>query len=170
MPSTDSTVSHPSQADLAGLIDALLAAGVEFIVVGGAAAVLHGAPTTTLDLDIVHRQTSENIDRLSRLLEQLGAIHRDLAGRIIRPSADALAGQGQLNLSTSLGPLDPLCRLHDGRGYDELLPHSVVLADGERRIRVVDLPTLIAIKAATGRAKDRLVVPLLGALLEDDTE
>ncbi len=163
-------MSHPQQADLAALIDALLAGNVEFIVVGGAAAVLHGAPTTTLDLDIVHQRTPQNVERLALVLEQLDAMHRDLAGRVIRPARDALAGDGQLNLSTSLGPLDPLCRLHDGRGFDDLLPHSIVLTDGDREIRVVDLETLITIKASTGRAKDRLVLPLLGALLDDDSE
>ncbi len=40
-------MSRPKQADLAALIESLTSAGVEFIVVGGAAAVLHGAPTST---------------------------------------------------------------------------------------------------------------------------
>jgi hypothetical protein len=47
--------SHPKEADLPGLLEKLCEAGVEFIVVGGAAAVLQGAPITTADLDIVHR-------------------------------------------------------------------------------------------------------------------
>ena len=46
---------------------------VEFVIVGGVAAVLHGAPVTTLDLDIVPRQTSENVTRLWELLERLDA-------------------------------------------------------------------------------------------------
>jgi len=78
-----------------------------------------------------------------------------------------LAGGGQLDLLTTLGPLDLLGRLHDGRGYDELLPHSEVLSEGARRVRVVDLPTLIEIKTNAGRAKDRLVVPMLLALLRE---
>jgi len=48
---------HPPRADLAALVQALVGASVEFVVVGGAAAVLCGAPVTTLDLDIVHRRT-----------------------------------------------------------------------------------------------------------------
>ena len=43
---------HPEQADLESLLDGLGEAGVEFIVVGGAAAVLLGAPVTTQDLDM----------------------------------------------------------------------------------------------------------------------
>ncbi|HEY6476695.1 MAG TPA: hypothetical protein VI456_08935 [Polyangia bacterium] len=154
-------MSHPPRADLDALVQALLGAGVEFIVVGGAAAVLHGAPITTQDLDIVHRRTPENVQRLSELLAKLDATFR---GRDLRPSAPLLSGQGQLNLSTSLGPLDPICVLHDGRGYDELLPHTQILTDGSSQIRVLDLETLIAVKAAAARARDKLVLPILLAL------
>ena len=48
----------------------------------------------------------------------------DLAHRGLRPTAEMLAGKGQINLSTSLGPLDPLCELDAGQGYDELLAHT----------------------------------------------
>jgi hypothetical protein len=154
-------VSHPRVADLDALIQALLGAGVEFIVVGGAAAVLHGAPVTTQDLDVVHRRTTDNVQRFAALLGDLDATFR---GRDLRPTADLLAGRGQLNLSTRLGPLDPLCQLHDGRGYEELLPHSEILTDGTSRIRALDLDTLIAVKAGTGRARDQLVLPILMAL------
>ncbi len=160
-------MSHPREADLAQLIRELIAAKVEFLVVGGAAAVLHGAPTTTRDLDIVHRQTSENISRLTALLEKLETYVREPGDRRIKPSSQLLAGSGQLNLLTSLGPLDTLCRIHDGRGYDELLPHTQELSDGNVTIRVLDLETLIEIKSKTGRARDHLVVPILLALRDE---
>jgi hypothetical protein len=160
---------HPRQADLRALVEALVGAGVEFIVVGGGAAVLQGAPTTTLDLDIVHRQTPENISRLLQLLDSLGAYIREAGNRRLRPDASLLMGQGQIRLSTDLGPLDPLCRLHDGRGYEELLVHSEVVTDGQIQLRVIDLPTLIEIKSTTGRSKDKLIVPVLLALLAERT-
>ena len=155
---------HPEQADLESLIEALDGAGVEFIVVGGAAAVLHGAPITTQDVDIVHRTDPDNVDRLMSVLSDLDARVRDLAGRRISPSRDALLGTGQIKLTTSRGPLDILCRLHDGRDFEALAPHSVEMTDGALRLRVLDLQTLIDIKAATGRARDRMVVPILLAL------
>lgn len=165
--SPGSAVSHPREADLDALIQLLVEAGIEFIVVGGAAAVLHGAPTTTRDLDIVHRRTVENVDRLVALLERLDAVIREPGNRRLRPSASLLLGNGQLNLSTQLGPLDPLCILHDGRGYDELLPLTEIVSDEAVSLRVLDLPTLIAVKAAAGRPKDRIVVPILLALLAE---
>jgi hypothetical protein len=158
-------VSHPSNADLGSLISALTEGGVDFIVVGGAAAVLHGAPVTTIDLDIVHEQSESNVQRLITVLQALDARVRDPAGRILRPDITMLAGVGQILLTTRLGPLDILCRLHDGRGYDELLPNSVQVQDGTTQIRIVGLADLIAIKSSTGRARDQLVVPILLALL-----
>jgi hypothetical protein len=158
---------HPKRADLESLLVALCGAEIEFIVVGGAAAVLQGAPITTQDLDIVHRKTPENIARLIALLNDLDAFFRPtLSGRYIRPTPEHLAGNGQLNLTTKLGPLDPLC-LMDGRSYESLLPHTDEVTDGSLRLRVLDLATLIETKRQTGRAKDLLSLPILLALLEE---
>jgi predicted nucleotidyltransferase len=153
---------HPPQADLGALIAALAEAGVEFIVVGGAAAVLHGAPITTQDLDLVHSRSPENVQRLLALLQRLDTILRDSRG--LRPTAELLSSSGQLLLSTSLGPLDLLGVLHDQRGYEELLPSTELVSDGSIRIRVLNLEALIAVKAAAGRAKDKLTLPMLVAL------
>ncbi len=161
-------MSHPKQADIEALLTALLEGGVEFIVVGGVAAVLHGAPTTTQDLDIVHGRAADNVKRLLAVLHQLDARHRDAAGRVLPPTEAELGGTGQLNLSTRLGPLDPLCQLHDGRGYDDLLEHSELMTDDALTIRVLDLDTLIQVKASTGRARDRLIVPILLALRDEE--
>jgi len=150
------------------LLGELIDAGVEFIVVGGTAAVLHAAPVTTQALDIVHRRTPENVARLMAVLQKLDAVMRyDLANRSLRPTAEMLLGHGQINFSTTLGPLDPLCELGEGQGYDELLSHTVVFSDGPLTLRVLDLPTLIDVKSRTGRAKDRAVLAILIATLEE---
>jgi hypothetical protein len=160
--------SHPKAADLPALVAKLCDAGVEFIIVGGAAAVLQGAPVTTFDLDIVHRRTPENVARLLDVLLELDATMRyDFARRGLRPTAEMLAGRGQINLSTSLGPIDPLCELDAGQGYDELLAHSVTLTDSGRVLRVLGLPMLIAVKTKAGRLKDRMVLPILVATLQE---
>jgi hypothetical protein len=160
--------SHPKAADLPALLAKLCDAGVEFIVVGGAAAAFQGAPITTIDLDIVHRRTPENVARLLEVLLQIDATMRyDFAHRGLRPTAEMLAGRGQINLSTTLGPIDPLCELDEGRGYDELLAHSRLVIDEGRQLRVLDLPTLIQVKTKAGRPKDRLALPILIATLQE---
>ena len=50
--------------------------GGEVIIVGMAAAILQGVPTTTWDLDIVHRRTAENVHRLLQVLKEIGAVAR----------------------------------------------------------------------------------------------
>jgi hypothetical protein len=156
-----------SPSDLEGLLRVLSEQEISFIIVGGIAAVLHGAPTTTFDLDIVPQQSEANLSRLMDMLRAHGTLVRDPAGRHIEPSPAALRGCGQLQLMTDLGPLDILCRLHDGRGFEDLKPSTVVLDTDGLQLRVLDLPTLIDIKRNTGRARDRMVVPLLLALLRE---
>ncbi|MEO8605090.1 MAG: hypothetical protein ABI629_21160 [bacterium] len=162
-----SDVPRPVQADLIGLLDALSTCDVEFIVVGGAAALLHGGLAMTQDLDIVPRLVSDNIERLVAALAGIDTEIREPGTRHLRPTAELLAAGGQVRLLSNLGPLDVLGRLHDGRSYDDLLAHSEWIEDGTRHIRVVDLATLIEIKSAAGRAKDRIVLPMLVRLLQD---
>ena len=154
-------------ADVGELLRRLCDAGVEFIVVGGAAAVLHGAPITTEDLDIVHRRTPENVARLKALLDDLHAHVRELANRKLPVSQSALAGEGHVLVSTELGPLDCLGTIVEGRGFDELFSRSETMSDEGIQFRVIDLPTLIEIKQSTGRAKDRLMLPVLLALSDE---
>jgi len=157
----------PRVADVGELLRQLADAGVEFIVVGGAAAVIHGAPITTEDLDIVHRRTPENVSRLKTVLDQLDAHVRELANRRLPPQESALLGEGHVLLSTRVGPLDCLGMLADGRGFEELLPHTESIEEEGIEFRIVDLVTLIDLKRKTGRAKDLLMLPVLVALAEE---
>ena len=153
--STRSRRSEPF--DLLAIFDAL--AGVDYVVVGGVAATLHGAPRLTFDLDIVPNPSTVNVDRLVRALETLGAYVREPGNRRLPVTRQLLTGSvkraGQLRLRTRSGPLDILWRLHDGSGYREIAARSVVLADQERRIRVVGIEALIEIKQAAGRPRDQ---------------
>lgn len=150
-----------------GALASLHAAGIEFAVVGGTAAVLLGVPMTTEDLDIVHRRAEDNVERLMNWLLSHDAFHRlDLARRRLPPARAALLGTGHLNLQTSLGKLDVLCELRPGEGYDEILPETVIL-EGKVPVRVLALPRLIEVKKAANRPKDRLALPLLIAALEE---
>ncbi len=80
-------MSYPTRADLGELLRTLAAGNIEFIIIGGTAAVLHGAPTTTFDLDIVHRRTSDNVERLLVVLQNLDALVREPTHRRLRPTS-----------------------------------------------------------------------------------
>jgi hypothetical protein len=155
-----------SASQLDALIDALLDAGVEFVLIGGTAAVLHGAPIVTGDIDIVHQRSAENVARLLTVLRAVEARSRADA-RNLAPTAELLLGRGHVLLDTRLGPLDILCELAPDQDYAWLRERSDVVPRGRGELRIVDLPTLIELKTKTGRLKDRLTVPILMATLEE---
>lgn len=143
-------------------------AGVEFILVGGLAAALNGAPVNTFDIDIVHSRDAGNIARILPVLEALDAIFRMQPERRLKPNASHLASTGHQNLLTRLGPLDLLGTIGRNLGYPDLLPHSIELEIGEGlRIRVLNLETLIALKEQRGGEKDLAVLPILRRTLEE---
>jgi hypothetical protein len=150
------------------LLQGLVEAGISFIVVGGAAGVILGAPIVTLDLDIVHQKAPDNIDRLLAWLLGHGAYHRyDLANRRLPPTREQLAGEGHLNLQLDLGKLDVLCQLSAGEDYENLIEDTVLVENGSFQLRVLELHRLIAVKARAGRPKDRAVLPVLMATLDE---
>jgi hypothetical protein len=51
----------------------LAAEGVEFLVIGGVGAVLHGSAMLTHDLDIWPKRTPDNLERLARALRTMHA-------------------------------------------------------------------------------------------------
>jgi hypothetical protein len=156
------------RGDMVRILAALEAGGVDFIVVGGVAAVLQAVPVVTMDVDIVHLRSPENIERLLAVLEELDACFwPDPAHRRLPPRASDLAGQGHLLLQTTLGRLDVLCQITGDRGYEELLPHTTAIDELGLHLRVLDLPTLALVKTEAGRPKDRLIVPLIIATLEE---
>ncbi|MCP4870699.1 MAG: hypothetical protein GY898_18515 [Proteobacteria bacterium] len=160
-------MSSPPTADLERLLDHLVASGVEFILIGGAAAVWHGAPVTTRDIDIVHRRSDDNAARLLGALEELDVHIIEPAKRRLKPSLEMLLGNGQLNLATSLGPVDVLCQLHDGRGYEDLVEHTVLATGDAGELLILDAVTLVEIKSAIGRYRDKLAVAYLLTLIEN---
>jgi hypothetical protein len=140
---------------------------VDFVVVGGVAAVLGGAPISTFDLDIVHDRASTNVARLLSALTDLDARYRDLTGRDLRPEARGLEGEGHHLLLTRCGPLDVLGRIGAGRGYQDLIGDGVMRSIGDLSVCVLGLEALIRSKVEAGRDKDRAVLPILRRTLEE---
>jgi hypothetical protein len=151
-------------------LDVLARHGVDFVVVGGVAAVLAGAPISTFDLDIVPARNPDNLVRLVAALSEIDARYRDLTGRDLRPDAAGLAGPGHHLLLTTCGPIDVLGTIGQGDGYDQLLADVVERQIGEHRVRTLGLASLIRTKEAAGRAKDLAVLAILRRTLEESTK
>ena len=155
-----------SESDFAAVLEVLSKHGVDFIVVGGVCAVLLGAPVATFDIDIVHSRTEDNLRRLKKALGELGAHYRDHLPREIEPSQEALSRTGHHLLATKHGPLDVLGAIGIDDDYAELNSHTedVEIAEGVV-VKILDLPTLIAVKEKTARAKDNYMLEILREML-----
>ena len=62
--------------DPAEILRVLSNHGVAFVVVGHAAAILHGSPTVTDDIDVTPAQDIDNAERLYEALASIHAVHR----------------------------------------------------------------------------------------------
>ena len=149
------------RSDFLEILQVLRAREVDFIVVGGVSGVLHGAPISTIDLDLVHSRSGANIDRLLLALGALDAFARGRGEQRIRPDRSHLESPGHQLLMTKHGPLDLLGAVQGGRGYDDLMAHTVELTLGTLSVRVLDLDTLIDLKERLGREKDLAVIAIL---------
>ncbi len=154
--------------DYLAILEVLAAHHVDFVVIGGIGAVLHGAPIITFDMDIVHSRSPDNVTRLLRALEDLDACYRIQPELRIRPLASHLFSPGHQLLTTRLGYLDVLGEIGANRGYDQLLAHTVeVELESGRKVRVLSLEMLIKVKEEAGRDKDNAVLPVLRQTLKE---
>jgi hypothetical protein len=149
---------------LTTLLAELAASGVEFILVGGLAAVAQGAPVTTHDIDIVPHRTADNIDVLCQFLRTHSAQYRGRPDRL-EPAAHALLGTGHHLLSTDLGPLDVLGAIEGGRDYEALIPHAITIDLDGRQLRVLSLEMLAELKRLSPHPKDKLMLAILEAMI-----
>lgn len=153
--------------DFLRLLEVLTSAGVDFIVVGGTAAVLHGSSMATYDLDVLMPFTRENCQRLLRAMEGLNPrLSHTADKRPLELPADELTGFNNLYLLTDLGRLDVLGSLPPLPDTTEVMRSALTIDVGGVEVRVVSLPHLLEVKAALGRPKDKLVEIELRALVD----
>jgi predicted nucleotidyltransferase len=154
--------------DFERLVAALADADVEFVIVGGLAATVHGSARLTQDLDVVYSRSSDNIERLVNALAPLGPYLRDAPpGLPFEWSQDTVRRGLNFTLTTAIGDIDLLGQIAGGGDYDDLLPHVVDLELFGYPCKCLDLPRLIHVKRAAGRPKDLEAIAELEALLEE---
>lgn len=150
--------------DFETLLTELARAEVEFIVIGGVCAALHGSPMMTNDLDIVHSRGTENRRRLARVLRSVEACYRDSLPERFVPTENDLASP----LHTKFGKLDLLGSAHGGLDYEDLLWRTVFVdLESGVKVRILDLRGLIEMKEAANRDKDRVHLLHLRHVLEE---
>ena len=162
------------------ILESLDRHGVDYVLVGGVAARVHGAGRATADIDCVPATDEENLKRLADALTDLGARLRvggmsdeDARQLPLRLDAATLAAFGSSTWTTDAGPLDLLVELRDPTGgrhpYADLASRAVDVVVGKVTIRVASLDDIIASKEYAGRPKDLEALPELQALRDDES-
>lgn len=152
--------------DLGRLLAVLRDHRVEFLLVGGAAAALQGAPVLTQDVDILYHLSEENVVRLKRALDELNAVARD-DPRQLRFDESHLRTRGHKLATTDAGPVDVLGTINDDKTYGDLLPFTEELEVLGHPVRVLSLERLVELKRELGRPKDLAMLPVLEATLRE---
>jgi len=154
--------------DILAFIRVLGDARVDYVIVGGVAANIHGALRTTLDLDIVYGRAPENVERLVTALAPYEPYLRGAPGGLPFVLDEPTIARGlNFTLTTTIGNLDLLGEVTGGGRFEQLVAHAEPVELEHRRCLVVTLEALIALKRAAGRAKDREALAELEALLEE---
>jgi hypothetical protein len=158
----------PSNSDIPSLIELIAEAGVEFVIVGGMAAVVQGVPVTTFDLDFVHNRGEANTKKLLALLKTIHARYRGHPPeKRVELSEAAFLGRGHQLLYTDLGALDVLGAIEDGLGYEDLLAHSIEVKLRGKTVKILTLEKLADLKSRSANEKDRLVFRLIAKTLAE---
>ena len=154
--------------DFKALLRTLTEAGVEFILIGGAAATVHGSSRLTRDVDVVYSRTRENMARLVTALTPYQPYLRGAPpGLPFRWDVPTIERGLNFTLVTQLGDLDVLGEIVGGGGYEALLPFTSFIRAFDVQCRCLNLDRLIEVKRAAGRPKDLEALAELEAIQEE---
>ncbi|TMC51480.1 MAG: hypothetical protein E6J14_00015 [Chloroflexi bacterium] len=155
--------------DATRLLGTLERHGVRFLVIGGLAAVLHGAPYQTVDCNVTPEESDDNLARLSAALRELHARiwTGDDPGLEFQHDARSLRDARTWHLITGHGLLDISFQPAGTAGYPDLIKRAVFIEVDGVRFAVASLADVVHSKQAAGRDKDERVLPLLRRMLAE---
>jgi hypothetical protein len=157
-----------AEFDPRALFDVLDRHGVRYVLIGGMAAILHGASHVTTDVDVVPQDSRENLERLSDALRQIHArirISGEPDGVPFDHAGESLARVRVWNLQTDIGDLDITFEPSGTRGFEDLRRDAVVMHLRSGDVTVASLADVVRSKEAADRPRDRAALPGLRALL-----
>jgi hypothetical protein len=158
---------RPAELRADEILQKLTARGVDFVVIGGIAAVLHGSPSTTYDLDVCYATDRGNLAALGQVLSELDAHLRGVDKALpFAPDGETLRRVELLTLVTKFGELDLLSNPVGSPGYEALRRGAERFDLGGFSVLVASIDDLIAMKIAAGRTKDLAAAEELEAIRE----
>lgn len=136
----------------------MLEAQVEFVVIGGVAAIAHGSTYMTDDLDVAVPLTVENCRRiLKALLPYEPRFYQTIGRPLVTRSAEELAEFKNLYFETTLGVIDLLGSVPPLGNFETVAAKSTTKMLHGFRCMIVSLDDLIEVKAHVARPKDRAI-------------
>ncbi|MEI7891964.1 MAG: hypothetical protein WCI05_02670 [Myxococcales bacterium] len=152
--------AHVNASPLLSRIAAALAhQRLEAILIGNAAAALHGAPVTTLDFDFFFRDTPHNRKKLKAVATELGAA-------VFRPYYP-VSSLFRVIADDSGLQLDFMSVAHGVHSFEGLRARATLVEFSGNALRVASLDDIIKSKRAAGRPRDIAVLPVLEATREE---
>jgi hypothetical protein len=153
--------------DFVHLLERLVQAEVDFVLVGGFAGVVYGCTYVTQDIDICCDFAGENLLRLQKALSETHPVHRMTPGRQkLELNENNCSGFKNLYLDTDMGQLDCLSFIDGVGDFEHIKNASVLIKVSDMQIRVLSLDALIASKKALNRPRDQEAVRQLEAIKE----
>jgi predicted nucleotidyltransferase len=138
---------------------ALARCRLEAVLIGNAAAALHGAPVTTVDVDFMFRKTPANL----RKLKKFGALMNCM---VFQPYYGSSGLYRAVNEDDGI-QVDFMSVVHGVRGYSSLKSRATAVTFGGSELLVASLDDVIASKRAAGRPRDRAVLEVLEKTLRE---
>ncbi len=154
--------------DLQSLLKLLIASPVDFVLVGGFAAVLHGCNQMTRDIDICILHTPEQVGLLRDILKPFNPRHRmekDKPSFLDKPKD--LSKKQDYYLITDLGILDVIGHIEGVGGYYDVLRNSEEIEMYGGKCFLIGIDDLILSKKKLGRHRDLVTVMELEAILTE---
>lgn len=144
---------------------------MEFVVIGGFAAVVRGSSLPTKDIDVIPSRDRVNLDRLGKALTRMNAKIR-ISGEPVPTKIDGgfLANMPHmLNLVTDFGEMDltfaPAGSAGDFNGWCQGATAEEI--EEGLTVLVASLDDIIESKRAANRPKDQMALPYLESLRDE---
>lgn len=152
-------------SDFFEILKRLSKTGVDFVIVGGFAGVVHGCTYVTQDIDICCDFSAENLLLLQKAIGDIHPVHRMTPKRIkFEINEKNIKQLKNLYLDTDIGRLDCLAFIDGIGGFDDVKKSSVQIEVEGLKIYVLSMDALIKAKKAMDRPRDSAALKQLEAI------
>ncbi len=144
---------------LESVVAALAEVRLEAILIGNAAAAIHGAPVTTVDFDFMFRATPANLAKLKKFAKAMEAV-------VLRPYYPISKLYRVMNDDRGL-QADFMPAIHGVKSFNSLRSRAEKIELHGRSLWVAHLSDVIASKRAAARLRDKAVLDILEKTLRE---